>query len=124
MEFIHFECAQRWLFQKYVMSNETDHVLIYTWTYSECELCNQKMKLSYTIKGKKKHLMALNEKSGSFILFESVFPDEKQKNYLIYITLSPKKETTIVYLIYFKIIFIILGEKPFMSFKNERLHGV
>lgn len=125
MEFIHFECAQRWLFQKYVLSNETDQVLIYTWTYSECELCNQKMKLNHIINGKKKHLMSLKDKEGSYILFQSIFPDEKERNYLIYIALSSKEEIIIVRFIYFiiKTINIInmitSGEKPFMPYEDR-----
>lgn len=122
MKYIHFECAQKWFFEKYVNCTQTDNVLIYAWKNSHCELCNQNMELNHTINGQKKHLMALSNKKGSYILFESVFPDEKQKNYLIYIILSTNEETLIV-LNAFLFIFYEknsqIGQNRCMSFKNR-----
>lgn len=101
MKFIHLECAQKWFSGKYVSSSETDNVLIYSWTHSHCELCNQKMKLNYKIDGQNRNLMAITNKKKSYLLLESAFPDEKKKNYLIYIVLSSNEETIIVNLYIF-----------------------
>lgn len=101
MKCIHLECAQKWFSEKYANCIETNNILIYSWTHSHCELCNKKMKLNYKINGQNHNLMALTNKKGSYILLESVFPDEKKKNYLIYIVLSANEETIIVYFLYF-----------------------
>ena len=101
MKWVHFTCLQSWLQEKVEMT-EDELVLIYIWKELKCELCKTTFKLNYFIDNKWVHLLEIKPFKGSYILFESVVPDEQHKFYLFAIMLEEDKEIIVVILIIFK----------------------
>lgn len=96
MKFVHFDCAQQWLHEKYVNCSDSGNIIIFAWQDLICELCKSPMELNYLNNFKNEHILSSKPMKGSYLLIESLFPDEKKKNYLIYIKLKSYEEILIV----------------------------
>lgn len=96
MKFIHYLCAQKWLQEKYVNSSDSGNIIILAWQDLLCELCKSPMELNFLKNFKNEHILSSNPMKGPHLLVESLFPDEKKKNYLIYFRLKSFEEIVIV----------------------------
>jgi len=92
---IHFNCLQSWLLEK-VKITKDDVILIYVWEELRCELCKEKFVLNHLVENKRKHLMDANIMQSSYVLFESIIPDENMKYYLFFVSFNPIKEIIVV----------------------------
>jgi len=96
LKFIHFNCLQKWLLEK-VEITEDALVFIYIWKEFRCEICKEKIILNHLVENKRKHLMDRNGFKSSYVLFESLIPDENDKFYLFFVSLSqPHKKIIVV----------------------------
>ena len=108
LKIIHFNCLQKWLLEK-VEITEDSLILIYIWKEFRCEICKDKIILNHLVENKRKHLMDKNCMKSSYVLFESLMPDEKEKFYLFFVSLSqPHKEIIVVKIKIFEKLLIIL----------------
>ncbi len=97
MKYVHFKCIQSWVQEK-IEITEDDLVLIYVWKELKCELCQTTLQLNHMIGNRCVHLLEIRPMKGSYILFESILPDEHKKFYLFSLLLEEDNEIIVVIL--------------------------
>ncbi len=75
MKHIHLVCLQTWIRSKLNVKEENNSIITIIWKNLSCELCKEKLPLTYNLNGKELDILLFNSQSNKFMVMESLSKD-------------------------------------------------